>query len=50
MSKEEYKAFAREKSKVEKIRSEMHSLWCTELYRLSIANMVGCKLNTLLGN
>ena len=26
--------------KAKKIRGEMHSLWCTELYRFSIANMV----------
>lgn len=40
MSKEEFRTYLREKTKAEKVRAEMHSLWCTELYRLSIANMV----------
>jgi len=39
MSKEEYKNFVKAKENAKKIRAEMHSLWSTELYRLSIANM-----------
>lgn len=39
LSKEEYRAYLREKDLAAKIRSEMYSLWCTELYRLSIANL-----------
>ena len=29
-----------ERAKYSKLKKEMHSLWCTELYRLSIANKV----------
>lgn len=30
----------KKKKEAQKVRAEMHSSWCTELYRLSIANMV----------
>ncbi|CAF0962023.1 unnamed protein product [Brachionus calyciflorus] len=39
LSKEEYKELYQSIEKAKKKRAEMHSLWCTELYRLSIANM-----------
>lgn len=44
MSKEEYKEFYSIIEKAKKKRAEMHSLWCTELYRLSIANMYRDKI------
>ena len=34
-----YREYLKQKQNVDKVRAEMHSLWCTELYRLSIANM-----------
>lgn len=30
----------KERNKLRKLHGETYSLWCTELYRLSIANMV----------
>lgn len=38
-NKEEFKMHIRKKEEIQKVCSETHSLWCTELYRLSIANM-----------
>lgn len=40
VSKEELSKIYKEIERAHKIRGEMHSLWTTELYRLSIANMV----------
>jgi DNA-directed RNA polymerase len=37
--KKELKAFYKQKEASLKIKAEMHSQWCSELYRLSIANM-----------
>jgi DNA-directed RNA polymerase len=34
-----FKEFIQKKERAQKLCSEQHSLWCTELYRLSIANM-----------
>jgi DNA-directed RNA polymerase len=39
ISKEKLNKLYREIERTKKIRAEMHSLWCSELYRLSIANM-----------
>ena len=38
-NKEEFKEYVKKRDAALKISSEMHSLWCTELYRLSIANV-----------
>jgi DNA-directed RNA polymerase, mitochondrial len=43
-NKEEFKRYISEKNTAQKVCSEMHSLWCTELYRLSIANMYRDKI------
>ncbi len=40
MDKEELKTIYRTIGQAHKVRAEMYSLWTTELYRLSIANMV----------
>lgn len=40
MTPEERTAVILERLKLKKKRKEMYSLWCTELYRLSIANKV----------
>lgn len=40
LSKKEYMQLLKEIDSAKKIRGEMFSLWCTELYRLSIANLV----------
>lgn len=37
--KKAYAIYMKKKIDAEKVRAEMHSLWCSELYRLSIANM-----------
>ena len=39
IDKEEFKMYIKKKEAAQKVCNEMHSLWCTELYRLSIANM-----------
>lgn len=48
MEKEEFRELTKNIEKAKKIRSEMYSLWCTELYRLSIANMVNSHLKHIL--
>jgi DNA-directed RNA polymerase len=44
MPKDQYLALGREIAKARQVQAEMHSLWCTELYRLSIANMYRDKI------
>jgi DNA-directed RNA polymerase len=45
LDREEYLKFSRQRDATMKKHSEIHSLWCTELYRLSIANKVNPSLN-----
>lgn len=40
MDKDEAKKYYKAAEEAKKVRAEMYSLWTTELYRLSIANMV----------
>jgi hypothetical protein len=40
MSAEEKKKIRRERASLKQHKQEMYSLWCNELYKLSIANKV----------